>query len=676
MNTMTSDTLPFKPNQTSVEFRTIAEVAPVMMWMSDADSPFAWFNKQWREFTGSSAELSLQESWAQSIHPDDLDRWQAAYAQAFDSRRSFSGEYRLKRHDGSYRWVAGQGAPAYSEDGSFAGFVGSCTVIQDRKDLESKLSQESETLRQIELEKDANFKKFEHLTQLYETILSATPDLIYNFDFSVPEPRFSYANEGLVQMLGRPAEQIVGKTLRELGYEDWHAEMHHKEIETVRSTKKPIRGEVAFTGTFGRRIYDYIFAPVFDSNGEVVAVAGTTRDVTEHSDTKEMLRQNKEALQAADLRKDEFLAMLAHELRNPLAPISAATQIMALSKYNEAQVRTSSQIIERQVKHMVGLVDDLLDVSRVTRGLVEIEKSPQDMGVVIASAIEQVRPLIEQKQHEFIVETGPEPVLVIGDHKRLVQIIANLLNNAAKYTQKQGRIKFSMQVENNTVLITVADNGLGISQHDQEIIFDLFAQAKRSSDRSQGGLGIGLALVKSLLKLHDGTVTCASEGLEKGSQFTITLPLWKAQEDAASVDGAVEFQQQQQASIVVVDDNVDAATTLATFIELYGHEVKVEHDSLKALELIQSISPAICVLDIGLPKMDGYELAQRIRANKATAHATLIAVTGYGREEDKKAAFLAGFDHHLVKPVDFDVLIKLIKEAAEKAAISRKAISP
>ncbi len=650
MQTTTSEATFIKPDNAALAFRAYAEFAPVMMWTSDADHRFGWFNRQWRDFTGNDQATAAQANWEASVHPEDLAQCLATVTRGLQSRQSFCTEYRLRSADGAYSWIADKGAPAYSDSGVFTGFIGSCTEIQDHKTLELKRAKDSETL-----------------TQLYETILSATPDLIYNFDFSEPEPRFSYANEGLVQMLGRPFEQIVGKTLRELGYEDWHAEMHHKEIDTVRATKKSIRGEVAFKGTFGRRIYDYIFAPVFDSTGEVVAVAGTTRDVTESHNTQEMLKQSKEALQEADARKDEFLAMLAHELRNPLAPISAATQIMILSNFDESRVRKSSQIIERQVKHMVGLVDDLLDVSRVTRGLVKIEKLPQDMAAVVASSLEQVRPLIESKQHELIVELTSEPAKVLGDHKRLVQIVSNILNNSAKYIQDNGQIKLSMRVENGTVIITVADNGIGILREEQESIFELFAQAKRSADRSQGGLGIGLALVKSMLKLHGGSITCFSEGLNKGSQFTITLPLWKDTILQENQTDPAELKQQKKISVLVVDDNVDAATTLASFIELYGHEVMVEHDSLKALALIETALPMICVLDIGLPKMDGYELAQRIKANKAMAHATLIAVTGYGREEDKKAAFLAGFDHHLVKPVDFEMLIQRINEAAEKA---------
>lgn len=667
MSTFASEAIPFRPSHSDIHFRTIADYAPAMLWMSGTDTLFDWFNKAWHDFTGCAVTQAAETVWADSVHPEDIERCRAIYTQAFESQQAFTIEYRLKRYNGAYAWITDSGVPTYSDQDVFTGFVGHCVVIEERKALEARLAKKTEALHQLQLQKNAILRKSETLTQLYETILSATPDLIYNFDFSVPEPRFSYANEGLVQMLGRPADQIVGKTLRELGYEDWHAEMHHKEIEIVRATKKPIRGEVAFTGTFGRRVYDYIFAPVIDGTGEVVAVAGTTRDVTESHNAQEMLKKNKEALQEADMKKDEFLAMLAHELRNPLAPISAATQIMVLSNYETSRVRKSSQIIERQVKHMVGLVDDLLDVSRVTRGLVNIEKLPQDMGAVITSSLEQVRPLIESRQHELIVELTQKPARVLGDHKRLVQVVSNILNNSAKYIENSGQIKLTMKVENDSVIITVSDNGIGILPEEQESIFELFAQAKRSSDRSQGGLGIGLALVRSMLKLHDGTITCFSEGLNKGSQFTMTLPLWTEPLIAENTPDEVEMQQ-KKLSVLVVDDNVDAATTLATFIELYGHDVMVEHDSLKALALIESALPMVCVLDIGLPKMDGYELAKRIKLNPAMANATLIAVTGYGRAEDKKAAFEAGFDHHLVKPVDFDLLIKLINDVAETAA--------
>jgi PAS domain S-box-containing protein len=668
MSTIPSAPVAFQLEPSTRKFRTIADFAPVMMWMSGSGTLFEWFNRCWRDFTGHLLEQDWEKGWAESVHPEDLDICRHIYHQAFDTRRAFSSEYRLKRFDGEYCWITDKAAPTFDEDGVFTGFVGSCQVIQEYKNLQAQLLQESGDLQALELQKNAILEKLETRTRLYETILSATPDFIYTFDFAEPEHRFTYANEGLVQLFGRPYDQIVGKTFRELGYEDWHAEMHDKEIDTVRLTKQSIRGEVAFTGTFGRRIYDYIFSPVFDSNGEVEAVAGTTRDVTERYNTQEILRKNKEALQEADLRKDEFLAMLAHELRNPLAPISAAAHIMTLSNYEESRVRTSVQIIERQVKHLVGLVDDLLDVSRVTRGLVNIEKLPQDMAGVIASSVEQVRPLIDFKQHQLIVALPTTPTYVIGDQKRLVQIVSNVLNNAAKYTEKGGQIKLAMAVEDNAVIINISDNGIGISPEDQTPIFELFAQAKRSSDRSQGGLGIGLALVKSMLKLHNGTISCHSEGIGKGSEFTISLPLWQEATSAQEFPGGDAPQQQKSLSILVVDDNVDAASTLGNLLSLYGHDLSIEHDALKALERIHQQLPDICILDIGLPNMDGYELAQRIKQNPLMDQTTLIAVTGYGQESDIKRALESGFDYHLVKPVDFDKLIDIIEDLADSPA--------
>ena len=405
-------------------------------------------------------------------------------------------------------------------------------LVNERQELLQRVSVASDLAENLRLQNEELLKSSEDRKRLYETILSTIPDFVYVFEFGEVHHYFAYANQELLNMFGRTYEETVGRTFLELGYEPWHAEMHDKEIDTVRKTKKPYRGEVFFTGTFGRRMYDYIFVPVFDEHGEVKYVAGTTRDVTDRYNAQEQLKQNEivltqndKTLREADRRKDEFLAMLAHELRNPLAPISSAAHIMFLSQFDQARVQTSTEIIQRQVKHMVGLVDDLLDVSRVNRGLVVIEKTAQDMIAVISDSIEQVRPLIDSKQQRFSIQLEPGPVLVSGDFKRLVQVVSNLLNNAAKYTQERGNITLSLETVAKQVHIKVSDDGIGIIPEDQELIFDLFAQAKRSSDRSQGGLGLGLALVKTLVQLHDGTVSCSSQGLGLGSQFTMVLPL-------------------------------------------------------------------------------------------------------------------------------------------------------
>jgi PAS domain S-box-containing protein len=394
-------------------------------------------------------------------------------------------------------------------------------------------------------------------------------------------------------------------------------------------------------------------------------------------------RKNNEAqLRDADRRKDEFLAMLAHELRNPLAPISAAADLLQLGKVDEARVRQTSQIIGRQVRHMTSLVDDLLDVSRVTRGLAELHMERLDIHRIVNDAIEQVTPLIRARRHHLALELAPEAPLVMGDRNRLVQVFANLLNNAAKYTPEGGHIALRVDVHTDHVLFHVTDTGIGMAPDLAARAFDLFTQAERSSDRSLGGLGLGLALVKSLVLLHGGTVTCASPGLGQGSSFTVCLP----REATPAQEGAPPVSPEEPAAppgggplrIMVVDDNIDAASILAMLLESAGHQVMVEYGALEALALVQNVTPLpqVFLLDIGLPGMDGNELAQRLRARPETAGATLIAVTGYGQENDRAQTAAAGFDHHLVKPVDIDALLAILDGVGYPARGDRRAPRP
>jgi signal transduction histidine kinase len=369
------------------------------------------------------------------------------------------------------------------------------------------------------------------------------------------------------------------------------------------------------------------------------------------------------ALRQADRRKDEFLAMLAHELRNPLAPISAAAELMGLVSLDEKRLKQTSQVIARQVRHMTGLVDDLLDVSRVTRGLVSLDKRPQDMKGIVANALEQVQPFIEARRHHLRVQLAPDMVQVLGDAKRLVQILTNLMSNAAKYTPEGGNIDLLMEAEPHQVRLTVQDNGIGIAPDLQPHVFDLFAQAERTSDRAQGGLGLGLALVKSLVELHGGKVACSSEGAGTGSRFTVCLP--RMAQNAVMAErrqSGRELPSTRQLRVLIVDDNHDAAQMLALFLEASGHAVAVEHNAHKALTRVQNEPPDACLLDIGLPEIDGNELARRLRGNPATARAKLIAITGYGQEHDRKNALAAGFDHHSVKPVDPGKLAALLAD--------------
>ncbi|OIJ43241.1 PAS domain-containing hybrid sensor histidine kinase/response regulator [Massilia timonae] len=404
--------------------------------------------------------------------------------------------------------------------------------------------------------------------------------------------------------------------------------------------------------------------PMFDTAGEVYEWIGAASDITERKAAEEKLRE-------ADRRKDEFLAMLAHELRNPLAPIGAAAELLQRIKLDETMIKRTSQIIGRQVGHMTALIEDLLDVSRVTRGLVQLDSEPLDVGAVLHEAVEQVMPLIQARRHDLALRLPPPGTLVAGDRKRLVQVVANLLNNAAKYTPEDGRLEVASFIDaERRLCIDVLDNGIGMAPELAARAFELFAQAERSSDRSSGGLGLGLALVKSLVDLHGGAVACDSAGPGRGSRFSVCLPLLERQGDAAAppCDEPRSAAPPGSLRVMVVDDNVDAAVTLSMLLESGGHQVAVEHEALRALECAQQFRPQVCLLDIGLPGIDGLELARRLRALPQAANALLVAVTGYGQARDRDQILGAGFDHHLVKPIDTGRLYALLEGAAAPAA--------
>lgn len=364
-----------------------------------------------------------------------------------------------------------------------------------------------------------------------------------------------------------------------------------------------------------------------------------------------------------DRRKDEFLAMLAHELRNPLAPIRTAALIAKTALVDKKQLHAVSEIIERQVKHMTSLLDDLLDVARVTRGQIALSSETVEVKSILSDAIEQTRALFEARSHRLTVRLAKHAAWVCGDRVRLVQVIANLLNNAAKYTPHSGDIELAMNVSQSQVAISVKDNGIGISSDLMPRVFELFTQAERSADRSQGGLGIGLALVKNLVELQGGSVQVRSEGPGKGSEFVVALPRQSDTttfEEPSAGESAL-LGRNASMSIMVVDDNVDAARTLEFFLSSLGHSVAVAYDATTALKIVESRPLSLCILDIGLPGMDGYELAQTLRGLSNTKDAKLVALTGYCQPDDKAKSLDAGFDHHLVKPIDPAIIVKLLQ---------------
>jgi PAS domain S-box-containing protein len=458
------------------------------------------------------------------------------------------------------------------------------------------------------------------------------------------------------RMAGFASEQVIGRSHWEVWPESEHTEGARMYRKVMRE-RVPDSAEYRHVRGDGAEFYLELRAYPTRDNGLV----SFFRDITERKRAERQLRE-------ADQRKDEFLAMLAHELRNPLAPISAAAELLKIGRLDENRVRQSSAIIARQVRHMTSLVDDLLDVSRVTRGLVTLARAPVSARTIVDEAIEQVRPMFDARRQHLAVHIVDPEATVLGDKARLVQVLSNLLNNASKYTPEEYGIEVEATGSDGHLVLSVRDQGIGMEPGLSPHVFDLFTQAKRSSDRSQGGLGLGLALVKHLVELHGGSVACASPGLGQGSSFMVSLPLMQplaGQPDAAS-GTPLPGRQPRALRLLVVDDNVDAATTLGMLLEACGHEVAIEHDSLRALERAKSLCPDAALLDIGLPEMDGNELARRLRADGRTAAIVLIAVTGYGQEQDRRTAFEAGFDHHLVKPVDMDRLAALLAEVQEK----------
>jgi signal transduction histidine kinase/CheY-like chemotaxis protein len=406
----------------------------------------------------------------------------------------------------------------------------------------------------------------------------------------------------------------------------------------------------------------------YDDSGEALRFDGMTQDITES-------KAREQELSAANRRKDEFLAMLAHELRNPLAPIRNAVEIMRTVGSSDDRIHKGSDAISRQVQHLVRLVDDLLDVSRVTQGKVLLQREALELTGVISRGIELARPLIDARHHKLEVTLPAIGELTVeGDATRIAQVIGNLLDNAAKYTEEGGSIHLSATRDNESVVIRVRDNGVGISPDLLPRVFDLFIQAERSPDRAQGGLGIGLSLVKNLIELHGGTVEARSNGPGNGSEFIVRLPVLQKQwvrEATATKHHARRLRPNQR--VLVVDDNVDAAETLRMLLEMNGHEVRCAHEGTQAIELAMDFRPDVALLDIGLPRMDGFELARRLRARPEMRDTRLIALTGYGQAEDRSRALAAGFDDHLTKPVDPNALEDLIGTSSETGSHAESA---
>ena len=457
-------------------------------------------------------------------------------------------------------------------------------------------------------------------------------------------------NAGAERIFGYPAAEAVGRHITLIIPPDRLEEERMilarlvngdriEHFETIRRRKDGRLIDISLT-----------VSPVYDASGRTIGASKVARDISAQKLAERSLRE-------ADQRKDEFLATLAHELRNPLAPIRNALHVLRLTGRDPAVLRVS-EMMTRQVDHMVRLVDDLMEVSRITRGKIELRREPVDVAAVLRSAIETSQPVIDAAGHRLTVALPPAPLVVDGDAVRLAQVFANLLNNAARHTEAPGDIWVDACREADDVVVSVRDAGVGISADMLPRVFEMFTQAKGSHRRTQGGLGIGLSLVRSLVQMHGGVVTAASEGPGRGSEFTVRLPTTNA---ASKVDAPLRLPESVPGiRVLVVDDNADAADSLGLLLGLLGADVRVTHDGASALEALADFQPQMILLDIGMPGLDGYEVAARIRADPEHRGVTLVALTGWGQEEDRRRSRQAGFDYHLIKPTDLDALRALI----------------
>ncbi|MGB9108848.1 MAG: ATP-binding protein [Telluria sp.] len=529
------------------------------------------------------------------------------------------------------------------------------------KEVAARLRAGSERARSVAALRESEAK--------FRTIADAMPQMVWS---TLPDGFHDYYNEQWYRYTGMPLHSTDGDGWNGIFHPD-DQERAWKTWRTSLETGKPY--EIQYRLRHHSGVYRWVLGralPIRGDEGQIIRWMGTCTDIDSQKHAEDELRN-------ASRSKDEFLAMLAHELRNPLAPINNAAQLLVVRHEDNERVRKTGEIILRQVRHLTNLVDDLLDVSRVTRGLVEIERVPLDLKEVLQGAVEQARPLIEARRHQLTVELTPARTWISGDKTRLVQVIANLLNNAAKYTPQGGHITLSLETAEQEACIMVTDNGNGIAPSLLPYVFDLFTQAERTPDRTQGGLGLGLALVKRITALHEGSVHALSDGLGQGSSFLTVLPLLDAPgtahggetaDDGASSGLPAGTETPARAAttrVMIVDDHVDGMRSLAALLEEEGHEVLMAEDGASGLRTAAGRTIDTFILDIGLPDMDGYELARRLRASDEGRNALLIALTGYGQPQDRLRSKAAGFDHHFVKPVDISVLIRIMAQQVEDA---------
>ena len=575
-----------------------------------------------------------------AFHPDDIEPTMALINAAIDGEGAYAATYRIRAAGGGWRWMIARGHVEYDDHGAPYEVHGVVMDATRQREAEQELRASEERYRTV----------FDSIDEGLCVI-----DMIYDAEGKPCDYLFVEANPAFVKHTG--LVEAVGKTIRQM-------------VPTHEQHWFDIYGQVAQTGEAVRfeneaqglnRWYDVHATRLGPPERRRVAVLFT--DITERRLSEAALRTMAADLSEANRLKTEFLATLAHELRNPLAPIRSGLQFIRRSPADRDAVTRVHDIMERQLDHLVNLVDDLLDVARITRGQVELRRERVDLATILTAAVETSMPLIEAARHAFDLRLPQEVLMLEADPTRLTQVVSNLLNNAARYTPKGGHIVLEAGRDGDEAVVTVSDNGIGIAPEALEDVFRMFTQVGQAQQPGSGGLGIGLSLVRSLVELHGGSVSAASAGTNAGSAFTVRLPLAAGAAppaDEASPAGA-DSDLAPGRSVLVVDDNRDAAETLAALLNMMGHRAPVANDGRQALRMLPSLMPDVVFLDLGMPGMSGYEVAAAIREDARLAKVRLVALTGWGGEADRARTRAAGFDEHLTKPATVEAIEDVLR---------------
>ncbi|TCS38330.1 PAS domain S-box-containing protein [Paucimonas lemoignei] len=543
-------------------------------------------------------------------------------------------------------WFTFSYSPVRDDNGTIAGMYCACVETTEQVLAEAYRNEENERFRTL----------FEQAPG-FMAILRGK-----NYVFDLTNQAYSQL-VGHRDILGKPAREALPEVVEQ----GFIALLDHVYTtgQTYVGHAMPVELQREPNGPLEKRFLDFVYQPIRDARGVVTGIFAEGSDVTERKQAEEELRQLAADLSKANQRQSEFLATLAHELRNPLAPIRTGLDLMRVSADNPASTVRIREMMDRQLDHLVHLVDDLLDVARISTGKIEPKKARVLLKDIVLSAVETTLPGIQAKNQDFSVHIPDEPIWLIADANRLAQVIGNVLTNARKYTPDNGKIDLSVRRKSDEVVIVVADNGIGIPADSLPHIFDIFTQVGHDSSHAQGGLGIGLSLVKRLIEKHSGTVHAFSAGPGQGATFTIRLPIAPAEAEpstAAKVDDNAMPVEQRPMRILIADDNQDAADLLKEMLEIQGHMVRIANDGMSALELAKTFLPDMALLDIGMPVMDGYKLAMAIRQAPQLRSTRLAAITGWGAKEDRDRTREAGFDYHLTKPVSFEALKGLLRD--------------